>query len=87
MTRVILCRAVGAGGSTGGVGMAPPDFGRSVNPILTGGAQIIPETLLLALQIFRPSNGPAVLRFSSGGCKVTFRLSSFFLGTVNILGQ
>ena len=43
---------VGAGGA-----MAPPDFGRSVNPISTRG-QFMPTTLLTP-QIFRPSYGPA----------------------------
>ena len=42
----------GAGGA-----MAPPDFGRPVNPILTrGGGQIMPTKLLLAppdFQIFQ----------------------------------
>ena len=36
-----------------------PDFGRSVNPIQTmGGGQIMPTTLLLAPQIFRPTAIP-----------------------------
>jgi hypothetical protein len=48
-------RPVGAEG-TGGA-MAPPDFGRSVNPISTGG-QIMSTTSLPAPQIFRPSYGP-----------------------------
>ena len=43
-------------GARGWGGRSPPDFGRSVNPIQTmGGGQIIPTTLLLAPQIFRPS--------------------------------
>ena len=48
----ILSSAVRAGG-TGGATPPPPDFGRSVNPIPTGG--IMPTTLQLALpnsQIF-----------------------------------
>ena len=56
----ILRRAVGTGESRGaGGGHEPPDFVRSVNPILTRG-QIMPATLLIALQIFRSTYGPAV---------------------------
>ena len=39
-------------------GNAGADFGRSVNPVNQEG-QSMPTTLLLALQIFRPSYGPA----------------------------
>jgi hypothetical protein len=35
--------------------LAPPIFGRAVNPIPTGGGQIIPHLLLLAPQNFSPS--------------------------------
>ena len=37
----------------------PPDFGRSVNPISTGG-HIMPTTLQLTPRIFRPSYDPVL---------------------------
>ena len=55
----ILSRPVGALGCK-----APPDFGRSIYHMYTGGGEDImyPPCLLLAppLQLFRPSYGPAV---------------------------
>ena len=38
--------------------MAPPDFGRSVNPISSRGADYTHQ-IILATRIFRPSCGPA----------------------------
>ena len=42
-------------------GEASTVFCRSVNPISTGGEQILPTTLLLASLYFRPSYGPETL--------------------------
>ena len=41
-----------------GGAMAPPDFGRSVNPILTMGDRLYPPNYYWYPQIFRPSDGP-----------------------------
>ena len=38
--------------------MAPPDFGRSVNPYLNQGGQIIPTKKYWHPRVFRPSDGP-----------------------------
>ena len=47
-------RPVGAGGI-----MAPPDFGRSVNPNSRGGGILCPPNYYLTSRIFRPSYGTA----------------------------
>ena len=44
-----------------GCAMAHPDFGRSVNPISTRGDRLCPPNYYWHTQIFRPSDGPAVL--------------------------
>ena len=41
-----------------GGAMAPPDFGRSVNPISTRGDRLCPSNYYWHPRIFRPSNGP-----------------------------
>ena len=38
----------------------PPVIGRSVDPIPTGGGQIMPKHYYLTPRIFRPSYGPAL---------------------------
>ena len=50
-------RGVVPGGAGGA--MAPPDFGRTVNPISTRG-QIMPLKYYWHLRLFRPSDGPEV---------------------------
>ena len=47
----ILPRVVGTG-EQGAGWYEPPNFVRSVNPILTSGGQIMPTRLLLVLHIF-----------------------------------
>jgi hypothetical protein len=49
----------GAGGATG-----PPIFGRSVNPIQTGGGQIIPTYYYWPPQFFSPSGITAAVERS-----------------------
>ena len=46
----------GAGGA-----MAPPDFGRSVNPISISGDRLCPPNYYWHPWMYRPSDGPAVL--------------------------
>jgi hypothetical protein len=46
-------------GLVSGVAMAPPDFGRSVNPISTMGDRLCLNLITTCTQIFRPSDGPA----------------------------
>ena len=46
------CRAGGA--------MAPPDFGRSVNPISTRGDRLCPSNYYWPSRIFKPSDGSAL---------------------------
>ena len=48
------CRNPGGGGGAGGF-MPPSIFSRSVNPMPTGGGQIIPTYYYCPLQIFSPS--------------------------------
>ena len=53
-------------GDSGGA-MAPPDFGRSVNPISTREDRLCPPNYYWHPRIFRPSDGPepkACLDFS-----------------------
>ena len=42
-------------------GVAPPDFGRSVNPISTRGDRLCPPIYYWYPRIFRPSDGPAIV--------------------------
>ena len=49
-------RGVVPGGA--GSAMAPPDFGRSVNPISTRGDRLCPPNYYCHPRVFRPSNGP-----------------------------
>ena len=49
-------RGVVPGGAGGA--MAPPDFGRSVNPISTRGDRLCPPNYYWHPRIFRPSDGP-----------------------------
>ena len=51
-------RGVVSGGAWGA--MAPPDFGRSVNPISTKGVRLCPPNNTGTPEIFRPSDGPDV---------------------------
>ena len=53
-----MCRGVVPGGAGGG--MAPPDFGRSVNPISTRRGRLCPPYYYWHPQIFRPSYGPGL---------------------------
>ena len=48
-------------GADGGA-MAPPDFGRSVNPISTRGVRLYPPNYHWHPRIFRSSDGPEVMR-------------------------
>ena len=43
--------------------IAPPDFGRSFNPISTKGNRLCPPNYYWHTQIFRPSDGPAMYVF------------------------
>ena len=54
----------GAGGA-----MAPPIFGRSVNPISTEGGTLCPPHNYVPLHIFRPCDGPVI-------CVVTLDMSA-----------
>ena len=47
---------VGAGGA-----MAPPDFGRSLNPTLTRGGRLWPSNCNWPTKFFRPSYSPATI--------------------------
>ena len=51
-------RGVVPGGAGGA--MAPPDFGRSVNPISTRGDRLCPPNYYWHPRIFRPSDGPVI---------------------------
>ena len=51
-----IYRGVVPGGAGGA--MAPPDFGRSVNPISTRGKRLCPPNYYWQPRIFRPSDGP-----------------------------
>ena len=53
-----LYRGVVIGGAGGA--MAPPDFGRSVNPISTRGDRLSPSNYYWHPRISRPFNGPAL---------------------------
>ena len=57
MPRTLL-RGVVPGGAGGA--MAPPDFGRSVNPISTRGDRLCPPNYYWHPRIFRPSDGPVI---------------------------
>ena len=46
-----------------GCAMAHPDFGRSVNPILTRGDRLCPPNYYWHTRIFRPSDSPVQPRF------------------------
>ena len=50
----IACRAGGIGGH-GGTFFPPPDFGRSINPVLTRGNRLSPPHYNLPPSDFRPS--------------------------------
>ena len=52
------CRAVARGGLWGLQPPTPPMFGRTVNPILTRGGQIMPTTVLQAPSIFQTLRRP-----------------------------
>ena len=60
MTPLVLCllaiRPVGAGGT-----LAPPDYGRSVNPISTSKGRLCPPHYNWQPWIFRPSYGPGYM--------------------------
>ena len=49
-------------GDSGGA-MAPPDFGRSVNPISTREDRLCPPNYYWHPRIFRPSDGPVSIVF------------------------
>ena len=51
------CRSWGCRGCHA---MAHPDFGRSVNPISTGGDRLCPPNYYWHPRIFRPSDGPVM---------------------------
>ena len=55
-------RPVVPGGARGA--MAPPDFGRPVNPISTRRERLYPSYYYWHPQIFRPSYGPVIANFT-----------------------
>ena len=57
-----------------GVAMAPPVFGRSINPISTWGDRLCPPNYYLHLRIFRPSDGPGTksVGISMASCPAAF---------------
>ena len=68
------------------LGVAPPDFGRSVNPISTWGDRLCPPNYYWQPRISRPSDGPEVKRQKTAGrCTHIFMMSGGFWALLTYL--